>query len=170
MNMRYLLLSLCMGLLSSPLSAQTYLYNARCDTSYFKQEVPREPEERHLQAIRCDFITLTLTDEGQVILQIVDTDNQLSPLGFGGGKMDFEVEAGRAVVHLKKAYILDSSLPKPMPITEDVEGSCTLDGRINIRHLYGISCDALLKTGKQALRYRIKTEIKSVGQIIPNLM
>lgn len=170
MTMRYLLLALCIGLLSSPLSAQTYLYDAHCDTSYFKQEVPLVAEERHLQAIRCDFVTLTLTDEGQIILQIVDTDNQVSPLGFAGGKMDFEAQTGRAVVHLKKAYILETSLPKPIPVTEDVEGNCILDGRINIRHLYSISCDALLKTGKQALRYRIKAEIKGIGQSIPSLM
>jgi hypothetical protein len=125
------------GLLVAPLSpaiAETYLYNASCEKSYSIQGAQSDDLTKKAgRPIRCDFLVLSLLDNGHVLLQIVDNDSHLTPTGFAASRLDYDANPNFTTMPLGKIYLPHSDPSKPETIS-GIEGFCFLDGKLNVTH------------------------------------
>ena len=106
----------------SPAIAETYLYNASCEKSYSIQGAQSDDLTKKAgRPIRCDFLVLSLLDNGHVLLQIVDNDSQLTPTGFAASRLDYDANPNFITMPLEKMYLPHSAPSNPETIS-GIEG------------------------------------------------
>ena len=148
--------------------AGSYFYPAVCYNSYSKQgEQSEDFNKKSGRPIRCDGLILSLPDNGNVLIQILDKSSQLTPLGFGGSGFDLESHPNLLTVPLKRIYLPHSINPNTSQVVNGIEGACFLEGKANIRSLDGMSCVGKIEIGTQRLIYNIEVRITGVGESVP---
>lgn len=151
----------------SPAIAETYLYNASCEKSYSIQGAQSDDLTKKAgRPIRCDFLVLSLLDNGHVLLQIVDNDSQLTPTGFAASRLDYDANPNFITMPLEKIYLPHSAPSNPETIS-GIEGFCFLDGKLNVRALKAVSCAAKIELGTQKLVYSINVRVTGLGRLMP---
>jgi len=148
--------------------AETYMFDAMCHDSYSKQGDQREDlTVKTGKLIRCDSITLSLLDNGHVLLQIIDKKSKTTPLGFGGTKLDSDSNPNYVTLPIERIYLPHSSNPSNAETISGIEGYCFLNGKLNIRKLGSVSCVAKIEIGDQKLIYHIDGKILKAGEVVP---
>ncbi len=153
--------------LSSTAIAKTYIYDAVCEGSYSKQgEIEQDLTKKKGRPISCDSVVLSFLDNGHVLFQLMEKSSHLTPLGFAGNKLDYDLNPNFVTMPLENIYLPHSDPGKP-EFVGGVEGYCFLDGKLNIANLSGVSCTAKIEIGTQKLVYKINARITSVGKPVP---
>lgn len=148
--------------------ATTYFYPATCHDSRSKQgEQSDDLTKQTGRTVNCDSVVLSLLDNGNVQVQFAQKTGNLSPLGFAGAGIDYEINPALATIPLARIYLPHSNNPNTPQVVDGIEGYCFLEGKINIRSLSSISCAAKMEIGPQKLIYKINAQITGPGQKVP---
>jgi len=150
--------------------AKTYFYDALCDDSYSKQgEIEQDLTKIKGKPISCNAVVLSFLDNGHILLQFAEKSSHVTPLGFAGSKLDYDLNPNFVTMPLEKIYLPHSSNPSKAEFISGVEGYCFFDGKLNITNLNVVSCTAKIEIGTQKLIYKIHAHITSVGKPVPGM-
>lgn len=164
------LLLCCIGTASLPSGAATYVYPAVCEESTSKQG--EQSDDLSTQAgkkVTCDSVILSFTDNGHVLVQFANKSESITPLGFGGDRIDYDSNPNFLTVPITRIYLPHASRPGTPQVVNGVEGFCFIDGKINIRQLTSLSCAVKMEIGSQKLLYKVITNINGIGTKIPGM-
>jgi hypothetical protein len=151
-------------------AAATYTYPASCTGSYSKQgNENADLTKLGGMQINCDAIVLSLPENGHVLIQVAEKTSHLTPLGFAGNGLDYEVNPNLVTIPLSRIYLPHSSDPSQPESIGGIQGFCFLDGKMNIRYITEIACTAKVELGTEKLIYNIKAKIHGVGQRVPGM-
>jgi len=168
-----LFVAVLVGLVVAGLStamAKTYFYDAVCEDSYSKQgEMEQDLTRKKGKPISCDAVVLSFLDNGHILLQFAEKSSHVTPLGFAGSKLDYDLNPNFVTMPLEKIYLPHSSNPGNPEFIGGVEGYCFFDGKLNITNLNVVSCTVKIEIGTQKLIYKINARITSVGKPVPGM-
>lgn len=150
--------------------AKGYLYEATCDGSYSKQGADdADLTKLHGRPIPCNYLVLYFSANGHISIQVGEKKSNVTPLGFEGDGIDYDLNPNFATLPIKRIYLPHISRPGTAESVAGAEGFCFIGGSINIRHLSDISCATKIEIGTEKLIYHINAEIRGLGQPIPGM-
>jgi len=151
-------------------AAETYMFDATCYDSYSKQGGQQDDLSAKVgTSIRCDFITLSLLNNGHVLLQVIDKQSKTTPLGFGGPKLDNDINPKFVTLPIERIYLPHSTNPSNAEAVSGAEGYCFLDGKLNLQKLSSLSCASKIEIGDRKLIYKINAKILKLGEVVPGI-
>ncbi|MFZ6712023.1 hypothetical protein [Undibacterium sp. TC9W] len=154
--------------ISGSAGAANYIYPAVCDKSYSKQgEQSDDLTKINGRPVKCDSVLLSIQKNGNIMIQILERNSKLTPLGFAGPGFDFEMNPNFATLPLERIYLPHASNPGTSQVVNGIEGFCFIDGRLNVKVLSGMNCTSKMEIGTQKLIYNISVRITGVGKLVP---
>ena len=153
---------------SAQAGAATYAYEAICSESTSKQgEMSSDLSKQKGIPLTCDSVVISFMQNGTVMVQFSNKKSSVTPYGFSGGPIDYDINPNMSTVPLKRVYIPHSSNPEKAQVMDGIEGYCFISGKFNLKSLSGVSCVSKMEIGTQKLIFKLSAKFNGQGMLMP---